>query len=783
MKTFRNLTDDKLSKTCNTIVEDDTFNDLVYRTGISYREVSLLRAYAKYLRQIKTEFSIDYIVGVMLKHSSLTKGIIKLFNIRFNPSLNYTVATEKELLQIITSETAKILSSAEKKVFTTYLNLILATKRTNFFILNKAGEYRDFISLKINSREVEDIPLPKPAIDTFVYSATFEAIHLREDKVARGGVRWVDNLEGLRKEVLDLMKTQSTKNAIIVPLGCKGGFVVKQNIEQKDGQDYFKLAIECYKNFLRGILDITDNILNEKVTHPKNVVRYDEDDTYFVVAADKGTATFSDFANEISKEYNFWLGDAFASGGSTGYNHKEIGITAKGGWVCIQNHFSRMSIDINKDVFTAIGIGDMSGDVFGNAMLLSKKIKLLAAFNHIHIFLDPTPDPEISFQERQRLFKKPRSKWSDYNKDLLSKGGGVYERSLQSIPISSQVKEALDITVDYLPPSELIKAILKAPVDLLWNGGIGTYVKGEFEQDEIIGDKANDNLRILGKQLRCKVVGEGGNLGLTQKARIEYYKKGGKINTDFVDNSAGVDCSDHEVNIKIALQHAVQVGDITFEKRNKILQQLAKEVETSVLQNNHKQSVILNIECSSDISKLKDYAWLINYLEKRGELQRKVESLPTQEEIDKMILEGGFLTRPEIAVLIVYAKNSIAKILSTYDFVKEKFFQNMLLLYFPKYLQENFEEAILSHKLGNKIIATIISNDFVNILGCTTFHLLMEEKKYDPLAIIKAFYTTIEDVNGMHTLNEGEKLPISFNEKCKRLLQLQNRIKESLKKE
>ena len=739
-----------LEKIWSNNIENDTFNSLILYIGFNYREVVLLRAYTKYLSQINFPFSTECILKTLVKYSDLTRNIVKLFDVRFYPSLDNRAAEEKRLRTAIDAQLSKISIFDDDKILATYLNVILATKRTNFFVTGQDSQYRDFISLKIYSKEVKDMPLPKPEIDTFVYSAKFEAIHLRGGKVARGGIRWADSLENFRKVILDLTKGQMTKNALTVPSGAKGGFFVKQNSEDQNKEDYFKYGIECYKNFLRGVLDITDNIINEKIIPPQNVVRHDEDDPYFVVAADKGTATFSDFANEVAKEYNFWLGDAFASGGSTGYDHKEMGITAKGAWVCVQEHLKKISIDTNKDIFTAVGIGDMSGDVFGNGMLLSRKMKLLAAFNHIHIFIDPNPDPETSFKERKRLFKKPGSKWSDYNKDLISKGGGVYERSEKSISISSEVKKALGIIANHLSPSELIKAVLKAPVDLLWNGGIGTYVKGEDEKDSDIGDRANDSLRVLGQELRCKVVGEGGNLGFTQKGRIEYAKKGSRINTDSIDNSGGVNCSDREVNIKIALEYAVQTGNITFEERNKILKQLAKEVEELVLQDNYKQSVILDIECSSGINSLKDYAWLINYLEEKGELQREVESLPTQKEIERMNKKGKRLTRPEIAILIAYAKNSIAKILNSHDFIKDTFFQNILLSYFPKYLQEDFKEAILLHKLNNEIVVTIIANEFVNTLGCTTFHLLMEEGGYDPAMIIKVFYVVMKST-GMHT--------------------------------
>jgi glutamate dehydrogenase len=770
-----------LEKIWNNTVEDDVFNNLIFYAGINYREANLLRAYAKYLKQIRFEFSIEYILNTLVKNSILTKSLIDLFRLRFNPDLKYTSSAEKEILNNVHEMLSKISVFVEDKILSTFLCLILATKRTNFFLIDKATDYyKDYISLKIHSREIEDMPLPKPEVDTFVYSSVFEAIHLRGAKIARGGIRWTDRTEDFRKVVLDLMKAQMTKNSLIVPSGCKGAFVLKYH--SSNSEDFLKFGIACYKNFLRGILDITDNIVNKKITNPKNIIRHDEDDPYFVVAADKGTATFSDYANGVSKEYNFWLDDAFASGGSAGYDHKQIGITAKGAWICAKYHFSTLNIDLDKDNITAVGVGDMSGDVFGNGMLLSKKMKLLAAFNHLHIFLDPNPNPEVSFKERQRLFNNTRLKWTDYNSKLISKGGGVYERTVKEICISPEVKVALGISADKLSPSQLISAILKAPVDLLWNGGIGTYVKGEFEDNNDIGDKANDNLRILGKNLRCKVVGEGGNLGFTQKGRVEFAKRGGLINTDFIDNSGGVDCSDHEVNIKIALQHEIEQKNINLEERNKILNKLSSDIETLVLEDNHNQSILLNMESYSDINNLKDYSWLINCLEEKGELLREVESLPSQEEITKLELEKKSLTRPEIAVLVAYAKNSIAKILNSFDFTKEDFFQKILLSYFPKYLQQNFEQSIMLHKLSNEIIITVISNEFVNTLGCTTFHLLKEEKGFDVVAIMKAFYIIMQSVDVKNILKEinGTSLNISSNSRYKLLNKLQTIIKAGI---
>ncbi len=770
-----------LEKIWNNIIEDDIFNNLIFYAELNYREASLLRAYTKYLKQIKFEFSFDYVLNTLVKYFDITKNLMNLFNIRFNPDLNYVKTAESKIINELNNKLSKISVFIEDKILSTFLKLILATKRTNFFVIDKnTGRYKDYISIKINSKEIEEMPLPKPEVDTFVYSSQFEAIHLRGAKIARGGIRWTDRTEDFRKVVLDLMKAQMTKNSLIVPSGCKGAFVIKH--APKDKENFLKVGVKCYKNFLRGILDITDNIVNKKIICPKNVIRHDEADPYFVVAADKGTATFSDYANEISKEYNFWLGDAFASGGSAGYDHKKMGITAKGAWICAKNHFSALNVNLDKDVISVVGIGDMSGDVFGNGMLLSKNLKLIAAFNHIHIFIDPNPDCLTSYKERLRLFKNPNLKWSDYDKSLISKGGGVYQRSVKEIMLSPEARNALGIIADKLPPSQLISAILKAPVDLLWNGGIGTYVKDEFEDNSTIGDKANDNLRILGKSLRCKVVGEGGNLGFTQKGRIEYSKRGGRINTDFIDNSAGVDCSDHEVNIKIALQHELQQKNISLEDRNKILIQLTNDIEKLVLKDNHDQSILLNMENYSNINNLKDYSWLISCLEEKGELQREIESLPSNEDITKLGLENKSLTRPEIAVLVAYSKNSIAKILTSYDFTKDKFFQDMLLSYFPNYLQQNFKKSLLLHKLSNEIIITIISNEFVNTLGCTTFHLLASEKGFHPINIIKSFYLLMESTDIKSILNKinSASTYISVDSRYKLLNRIQSLIKSSI---
>jgi glutamate dehydrogenase len=778
---LRHNLEEGLERIWNDDIENDGFNSLIFYASISYREATLFRAYFKYLKQIQFEFTQEYILSTLIKYSDISKLLIKLFNVRFNLDAAYTAQKEQEILDNIQKQLSDIQIFVEDKIISTYLMLILATKRTNFFVIGEDGLYRDFISLKMASREIDDLPLPRPEIDTFVYSAKFEAIHLRGGKVARGGLRWTDRSEDFRKVVLDLMKAQMTKNSLIVPSGCKGGFVVKQVPEDKD--EFFKFGIECYKNFLRGILDITDNIVSQKIVSPKQVIKHDSEDTYFVVAADKGTATFSDFANGVSKEYNFWLGDAFASGGSAGYDHKKIGITAKGAWICVKKHFEQIGIDLDKNEFTVAGIGDMSGDVFGNGMLLSRKIKLIAAFNHMHIFIDPNPDTEISFEERERLFDMKGSQWSDYNESLISKGGGVFERSVKQIKISDEMKIALSINSNSLSPTQLIKAILKSQVDLLWNGGIGTYVKGEFEDDSSIGDKVNDNLRIFGRNLKCKVVGEGGNLGCTQNGRIEYARRGGRINTDFIDNSAGVDCSDREVNIKIALQHEIQNKKMSLEQRNKLLEQLTDDVEELVLEDNEKQSILINLEIFSVAKRMRDYVWLINHFEEKGELQREVENLPSAEELTKLESEKEYLTRPEIAILVAYSKNSIANILNKLDFMDDKFFNDTLFSYFPKHLEEHFNDTLLLHKLKKEVINTVISNDIVNMLGVGSFHLFMEEKGYDAEAIVKAFYIVVESMGINEIWDKTKHVPCfsNYNSKYKCLLKIQKIVKRGIR--
>lgn len=752
-KTLINITE-ALSLIYLKQIDNDLFNNLITTSNLTWREALVFRVYNSYLKQVNFSLTAAYIVNTLIHHHHISTALAAFFNLRFNPD------KQKELSDIesnITNLISSVENSSEEKVLSTIYSLIKATKRTNFYQTKEDGQAKDYLSLKISSSELDFLPLPKPYMEIFVYSIKFRGVHLRGGKVARGGIRWSDRSEDMRTEILGLMKAQMTKNAVIVPLGSKGGFVLKQVTPEQGIDAYMKEGVECYKTFLSGLLDITDNIIENAVVPPHRVVRLDEDDPYLVVAADKGTATFSDTANAISKEYNFWLGDAFASGGSAGYDHKKLGITARGAWVSVINHFSDLNIDITKEEFRAVGVGDMSGDVFGNGMLLSKKMKLIAAFNHKHIFIDPNPNPEISFNERLRLFNLPRSQWSDYNHELLSDGGGIFPRSNKIIKLSSQIMEALSISSTELSPDALIASILRAPVDLLWNGGIGTYIKSESESNQMVGDKANDALRVNGCELRCKIVAEGGNLGMTQLGRIEYAKHGGRLNTDFIDNSAGVDCSDHEVNIKILLNDSIKQSKVSLDQRNVLLEKMSNEVSDLVLLDNKNQALLISIESHLGINRTHEHGWLINHLSESGILNTKIEALPNRQTLSVMISNKKSLTRPEIAVLIAYAKNSIFSNLITIDFLSKnqlndlqqnnnpsiKTFVKILSDYFPSELRKDFLTEIQNHKLGNEILSSMLANAFVNMLGCTLFHQLNNNGQ-SAVRIINAFLITKE---------------------------------------
>ncbi|HEY2977733.1 MAG TPA: NAD-glutamate dehydrogenase domain-containing protein, partial [Burkholderiaceae bacterium] len=607
-------------------VENDDFNRLVLRAGLAADEIVVLRAYAKYLKQIGFALSQGAIEAALGMHPRIARMLVTLYKLRFDPAARDPQG-ERSQVNAIEQALDRVSNLSEDRVLRQLLALIQATVRTNYWRTGvghsgAAGMRRSFASFKFVSAEVPGLPEPKPLYEIFVYSPRFEGIHLRGGKVARGGLRWSDRPEDFRTEVLGLVKAQMVKNTVIVPVGSKGGFVLKKAPPASDRDAYLKEGIACYQDYLRGLLDLTDNLAGTLVVPPPQVVRHDDDDPYLVVAADKGTATFSDHANAVSKEYGHWLGDAFASGGSVGYDHKAMGITARGAWESVKRFFREKGRDIQSSEFTVVGIGDMSGDVFGNGMLLSRHIRLIAAFDHRHIFIDPNPDAAVSFAERDRLFKLPRSSWADYDTSLISDGGGVWARSEKSIPVSPQARAVLGIAAERLAPTELLSAILKAPVDLLYNGGIGTYVKASSESHTEVGDRANDGLRINGRDLRCQVVGEGGNLGLTQRGRIEAALNGVSLNTDAIDNSAGVDTSDHEVNIKILLGLAVAEGEITEKQRNTVLAQMTDDVAALVLRDNYFQTQALSVTNRLGVRLLDQEARFMRFLEKAGRLNR-----------------------------------------------------------------------------------------------------------------------------------------------------------------
>lgn len=717
--------------------ENDGFNHLVLSAKLTWREIMVLRGYAKYLWQIGFTFSQDHVEDTLTANPEISAMLIELFKFRFDPDqyIEYT-AESQQLVQKQRIEKAleNVTNLNEDRILRRYMEVILATIRTNYY----QSDLKPYFSFKLQSKKVPELPLPVPLYEIFVYSPRVEAIHLRVAKVARGGIRWSDRREDFRTEILGLMKTQQVKNSVIVPMGAKGGFVVKKMPEQGTREEIMNEVIYCYETLIRGLLDLTDNYKGNDIVNPPQMVCYDDSDPYLVVAADKGTATFSDIANAISKEYGFWLDDAFASGGITGYDHKKMGITARGAWESVKRHFHELGLDIEVP-FTAIGIGDMAGDVFGNGLLLSKKIKLIAAFNHEHIFLDPTPDPEISFLERQRLFQLPRSTWNDYNPDLISKGGGVYVRSAKAINLSPEVQKALDFYQDRIVPNELIRAILKAPVDLFWNGGIGTYVKATFESNAVVGDRANDALRVNGRELRSKVVGEGGNLGFTQFGRVEYAKSGGRLNTDAIDNSGGVNCSDNEVNIKILLNDVVDLGDLTEKQRNEILAEVQTEVGELVIKNNKLQPKAISVAVSQAVDNLEMHGRLIKEMERIGKLDRVLECLPDKEEIaNRKLLKQG-LTRPEISVLMAYSKTVLKEALLDSHLPEDTYFQKELELAFPVPLQTRFKQYMPRHRLRREIIATQVSNAVINEMGISFVSRLIDETGSEPPDIIRSY--------------------------------------------
>ena len=733
-------------------VEDDGFNRLVLRAQLTWREITILRAYCKYLRQTGTTFSQNYMEQTLAANPHIARLLVELFKARLDPGRQERAEEETERLKEEIKEALEaVVSLDEDRILTSFLNVTLATLRTNYFQSTPEGEPKPYLSFKLDPTGIPELPLPRPMFEIFVYSPRAEGVHLRGGKVARGGIRWSDRREDFRTEILGLMKAQTVKNAVIVPVGAKGGFVVKRPPANGSRDALLQEVVFCYKTLIHGMLDLTDNLAGDRVVSPDDVVRYDDDDPYLVVAADKGTATFSDLANSISAEYGFWLGDAFASGSSTGYDHKAMAITARGAWESVKRHFRNLGKDIQNENFTVVGIGDMSGDVFGNGMLLSRHIKLVGAFNHLHVFLDPNPDPETSFEERKRLFELERSSWADYDTSLISEGGGIFPRSAKSIRLSPEVRELLDVEDETLTPNEVINALLKAEADLLWNGGIGTYVKASEETNAEVGDRSNDALRADARELRCRVVGEGGNLGFTQRGRIEYALGGGRIYTDSIDNAAGVDCSDHEVNIKILLDTIVENGDMTEKQRNELLAEMTEEVAQLVLRDNYQQTQAIDQAKALAHPMVDVHARYIHALEQSGRLNRELEFLPSGEALGERRSEGKGLTTPELAILLSYSKITLFKELLTSDAPEDPYLSGELERYFPTPLRERFREQMREHRLHREITATHVTNSMVNRCGPSFAFRLGEETGVAAPDIVRAYTAAREifDLRGL----------------------------------
>ncbi|NGO10923.1 NAD-glutamate dehydrogenase [Streptomyces sp. HC44] len=733
---------DAFSATWTGQAENDGFNSLVLSAGLSWRQAMVLRAYAKYLRQAASTFSQDYMEDTLRNNVHTTRLLVSLFEARMSPDRQRAgLELTDALLEELDAALDQVASLDEDRILRSFLTVIKATLRTNFFQEAAGAKPHEYVSMKFDPTAIPDLPAPRPAYEIWVYSPRVEGVHLRFGKVARGGLRWSDRREDFRTEILGLVKAQMVKNTVIVPVGAKGGFVAKQLPDPAVDRDaWLAEGIRSYKTFISALLDITDNMVAGEVVPPADVVRHDGDDTYLVVAADKGTATFSDIANEVAESYNFWLGDAFASGGSAGYDHKKMGITARGAWESVERHFRELGVNTQTDDFTVVGVGDMSGDVFGNGMLLSEHIRLVAAFDHRHIVIDPNPDAATSYAERRRLFELPRSSWADYDKELLSQGGGIFPRTAKAIPLNTHIRKALGIEagVAKMTPADLMRAILKAPVDLLWNGGIGTYVKASTETHADVGDKANDAIRVDGADLRVRVVGEGGNLGLTQLGRIEFAQAGGKVNTDAIDNSAGVDTSDHEVNIKILLNAVVADGDMTVKQRNKLLAEMTDEVGRLVLRNNYAQNVALANALAQSPDMLHAQHRYLRHLVRAGHLDRALEFMPTERQIRERLNTGRGLTQPETAVLLAYTKITVADELLHTSLPDDPYLRSLLHAYFPTALHEQFAGQIDNHPLRREITTTVLVNDTVNTGGTSFLHRLREETGASLEEIVRA---------------------------------------------
>ena len=714
-------------------VEDDGFNRLILAADLSWRQVTVLRSYARYLQQIRFGFSQPFISDTLVAHPDISRQLLRCFEARF--ALDGQPSAAAKIQQQILAALEDVALLNEDRILRRMLDLISATKRTNYNC-EEDGVPRSYLSLKLTPAEIPDMPRPLPEFEIFVCAPHFEGVHLRGGRIARGGLRWSDRLEDYRTEVLGLVKAQIVKNGVIVPTGAKGGFVLKEV------RGMAADVVSCYRQFISGLLDITDNLVEGEVVHPDRVVRYDDDDPYLVVAADKGTATFSDEANAVAEQYGFWLGDGFASGGSNGYDHKKMGITARGAWISVQRHFRELGVDVQTESVTVLGIGDMGGDVFGNGMLLSESIKLVAAFNHLHIFVDPDPDPALSFLERKRLFAGSASGWADYDATRISTGGGVYSRKVKSITLTPGMKAVLDIRADRLSPDDLIHELLKAPVDLIWNGGIGTYVKASSETDADAGDRANDHLRVDASQLRTRVFGEGGNLGITQRARIEFALRNGSVNSDFIDNAAGVDCSDHEVNIKVALNRLVAAGDMTPKQRNQLLETMTDEVAGLVLANNRRQTRTLSLARLHAASRRSEYRRFMTFMESAAGLDRALEFLPSDEELSER--PGQSLTRPELAVLLAYAKIHIKQTLVDTDIDQDPIVLREILGAVPETMRERYEAEVFDHPLKKQIIASQVANSLVDHMGITFVVHLLEFVGGSMAEMVRAYYGFVE---------------------------------------
>lgn len=741
-------------------LENDGFNRLLLASDLSGRDISVLRAYAKYMRQTGVSFSQQYIEATLARYPELAQLLFKLFELRFSLSrplvveqeaaLQADVIQEESLHQQLVAKLDKVANLDDDRIIRRFMEMIAATVRTNFYQTAANGEPKPYISFKLAPKTISDMPQPLPMFEIFVYSPRVEGVHLRWGKVARGGLRWSDRREDFRTEVLGLVKAQQVKNTVIVPAGAKGGFVCKQ-LPEGDRAAFLAEGKACYRLFIRALLDVTDNIINGVVIPAKDVVRHDEDDYYLVVAADKGTATFSDIANEISAEYGHWLGDAFASGGSVGYDHKKMAITARGGWESVKRHFRELNINCQTTDFTVVGIGDMAGDVFGNGMLRSPHTCLVGAFNHLHIFIDPMPNAAATYVERERLFNTPGSNWTDFDASLLSKGGGIFERSAKSISLTPEIQRLLDTDKTSLTPTEVIHHLLLAKVDLIWNGGIGTYVKSSRESHADVGDRANDAVRVNGGELRARMVGEGGNLGCTQLGRIEFAKNGGRINADFIDNVGGVDCSDNEVNIKILLTTLVDKGELTMAHRNQLLFEMTEDVANQVLTNAYRQSQTISVTEYSGAAALKEQQHFIQWLERQGKLDRQLEYLPNDDELTERMAADRGLTRPELAILVAYAKMTLKETLNISEVTDNDFIAQLLPLSMPQSLVEQFGEALMDHPLRGEIIATRLANIMVNDMGFN-FAMRLQDETGASIGDIAHSFMIAREVFGMDDL-------------------------------